>query len=81
MPAIIAFLPTLIGLIPSAMGAAQAIITFIAGIRKTAQQTGEWTPELDKQFLEALIARNTDPAWQPDKPSTTTTVTTITPTP
>lgn len=68
MTAIIALIPTLIGLIPSAMSAAQAIIAFIASIRKTAQQTGEWTPELEKQFLDALIARTTDPAWIPDKP-------------
>jgi hypothetical protein len=68
MPALIAFLPTLIGLIPSVVGAAQAIINFVAGIRKVTMQTGEWTPDLERQFMDALIARCTDPAWQPDAP-------------
>lgn len=66
MPAIIAIIAQLIPLIPSLTVGVESLIAFIASIRTAAQQSGEWTPELEKAFLDALLARSTSPAWRPD---------------
>jgi len=66
MAAIIALLPTLIALIPTISTGIQNLIAFIASIRTAAQQSGEWTPELEKQFLDALIAKGSTDAWKTD---------------
>ncbi len=66
MPAILALLPPLIAEIPAMTSGAAAVIKFISGIRSAAQQSSEWTPELETAFVNALIAKGSSPAWQPD---------------
>lgn len=66
MAALLLILPQIIAMIPSATAAVGAIIRFVAEIRNAAKQSGEWTPELERQFIDSLISRTTDPAWQPD---------------
>ena len=68
MVAILALLPSILALIPTIGAGVKYIIDFIASIRVVAQQSGEWTPELETQFLNALLATRNDPAWQPDPP-------------
>lgn len=50
-----------------AIQAAIALIEWITKIRPVAQQSGEWTPEMQKQFEDLLEATKLDPKWQPDK--------------
>ena len=69
MPAILALLPQLISLLPTMRAGASEFVAWVQSIRKTAQQSGEWTPELEAAFLEALAARLIDPAYQPDAPT------------
>lgn len=66
MTAILALLPGILALIPSISNGVEQLIALIGSIRTAAQQTGEWSPELETQFLNALLATKTDPAWQPD---------------
>jgi hypothetical protein len=66
MGAIISILPSVISLIPTITTGVENIIALVAGIRSAAQQTAEWTPELEKQFVDALIARALTKAWTPD---------------
>lgn len=66
MSAILAFLPTIIALIPLLTKGVDEIIHLISLIRDAAKQNEEWTEELETAFLNALIATKTDPAWQPD---------------
>lgn len=66
MAAILPIIAQLLPLLPSLTTGVGQLIGFIGSIRAAAQQSGEWTPELEKAFVDALIARNTDPAWRPD---------------
>jgi hypothetical protein len=60
MQALLALLPGIISGIP-------AVIKWITDIRMAAQQTGEWTLEIETQFQAMLAATNSQPQWQPDK--------------
>lgn len=66
MAAILALLPGLINLIPTVTTGLSSLIAFIGAIRSAAQQSGEWTPELEKAFLDALIAKGSTNAWKTD---------------
>ena len=66
MAAILALLPGLIGLIPTISTGLSSLISFIAAIRTAANQTKEWTPELEKLFVDALIAKSSTDAWKTD---------------
>lgn len=66
MAAILALLPGLIGLIPTITTGLSSLIAFIAAIRTAAQQTAEWTPALEKLFVDALIAKSSTDAWKTD---------------
>jgi hypothetical protein len=60
-------MPALIALLPSLLAALPSLWTMIQSIRGAAQQSGEWTPELETQYQNALMATKTDPAWQSDR--------------
>ena len=66
MAAILALLPGLIGLIPTITTGLSSLIAFIGAIRTAAQQTSQWTPELENLFIEALIAKGSTDAWKTD---------------
>lgn len=66
MAAILVLLPQLIALIPTLSVGVANLISFIASVRSAAQQSGEWTPELEKQFVDTLIARGSTDAWKTD---------------
>ena len=66
MAALLALLPGLISLIPTISTGIQHLIAFIATIRTAAQQSGEWTPALEAQFVDALIAKGSTDAWKTD---------------
>jgi hypothetical protein len=66
MAAILALLPGLIQLIPTITTGISSLIAFIAAIRSAAKQTGEWTTDLEKSFIDALIAKASTDAWKTD---------------
>jgi len=66
MGAILALLPGILSLLPTIVTGAEKIIALIGSIRAASQQSGEWTPELEAAFLNALLATKTDPAYQSD---------------
>ena len=42
------------------------MIAFIAAIRSAAQQTSQWTPELESLFVNTLITKASTDAWKTD---------------
>lgn len=43
-------------------------IAWIDSLVAVAKQTGEWTPDQDAAYKAAILAKTSDPAYQPDKP-------------
>lgn len=70
MAAILALLPGILSMLPTITTGVEKLVALIGSIRGAAQQSGEWTPDLESAFLNALLATKTDPAYQPDKPAT-----------
>lgn len=66
MAAILALLPGIISLIPTVTSGVENLIAFIASIRAAAQQSGEWTAELEAAFVAALIAKGSSKPYTPD---------------
>lgn len=66
MPALLLLLPQIIALIPTIESGAGSIVKFVSGIRSAAQQSGQWTPELEAAFITALIAKSSTDAWKTD---------------
>ena len=66
MPALIALI---LANLPTIISAGEAGYSYIASIRAAAQQSGEWTPEIEAQFQAALAAQAIDPAWLNDVPT------------
>lgn len=64
--ALLALLPQIIALIPTITSGVSNLVKFISDIRAAASQTSEWTPDLEKQFMDALIARASSEAWKTD---------------
>lgn len=55
-----------ITLLPKIQTGITELINFINTVKTAAQQTGEWTPEMDQAFRDSLIEAGQDPAAQPD---------------
>lgn len=66
MAAILLLLPQLIALIPQIGTGVGQLIAFIAAIRSAAQQTSQWTPELESLFVNTLITKASTDAWKTD---------------
>lgn len=64
--AALAALPTVFQLISLGVVGVQHLIAWVESIRSAAQQTGEWTKELNDAYIAALLATRQDPAWQQD---------------
>lgn len=64
--AAVALVPQVIALVQQGIVGATLLWSWIVNLRNTARQTGEWTPEAETAFIEGLIARTNDPAYQPD---------------
>ena len=69
MQAALALLPLILQYLPTVTVGIEHLIAWISGVRTAAKQSGEWTPEMETDFLEALIATKNDPAYQPDRGS------------
>lgn len=62
----VVLLPIILQALPSVITGAQHLIDYVRSVRAAAQQSEEWTPEQEEQFLAALKAHNLDPAYLPD---------------
>ena len=68
MATALALVQILLPLLPSIETGAVQLWNFINSVRSAAQQSGEWTSEIEAAYRAALQATSTDPAYQPDKP-------------
>lgn len=59
---------TVLALLPSVMQSVLALLDYIRKVRAAAQQSAEWTPELEKAYADLLDVAATEPQWQPDPP-------------
>lgn len=56
----------MIALLPYAVTGVTELIAYIDALKTAAQQSGEWTPEMDAAYRAALFAKTGDPAYKPD---------------
>ena len=68
MTAALALLPVVLQYLPTVETGAEHLWAWVEGVRSAAQQSAEWTPEMESQYRTALIASGKDPAYQPDSP-------------
>lgn len=66
MGVILAALPTLYPLIKTGIGDVVSLISYARSVRAAAQQTGEWTPAMEAQFLAEEIGHAGERPYQPD---------------
>jgi ABC-type phosphate transport system permease subunit len=59
-------LPQLLAAIPNITSGVEGLIAFIASIRSTAKQTGQWTNEMETAFVESLLVYANSRAWKTD---------------
>lgn len=55
--------------LPGLISSTFAILGYIQKVRAAAQQSSEWTPEMEQQYQGLLDAAKDAPAWQPDPES------------
>jgi hypothetical protein len=66
MLAILPIIAQLLPIIAQLPGDISALFAWIASVRQAAQQSGEWTPELEAAFLANLQLLAKAPEQQPD---------------
>lgn len=55
-----------LALLPLVQAGVGEFIQWLAALRTALQQTGEWSPEQEAGYRQALLAKTGDPAYQPD---------------
>lgn len=68
MPAVLPLLQVALAALPIIQVGVNEFIAWINSLKVTAQQSGEWTPEVDAAYRAALWAKTGDPAYKPDAP-------------
>ncbi|HWC60860.1 MAG TPA: hypothetical protein VHC44_14285 [Verrucomicrobiae bacterium] len=68
MTAALALLPVVLQYLPTVESGAEHLWAWVTSVRTAAQQSGEWTADMEQQYRDALQACGKDPAWQPDLP-------------
>jgi hypothetical protein len=66
MTAALALLPIVLKYLPTVESGAEHLWAWVMSIRTAAQQSAEWTDEMENQFRATLQACGKDPAYQPD---------------
>lgn len=56
-------------LLPTVETGVEYFVKWIAEMRTSLQQTGEWTDAQEKAFNDALWAKTQDSAYRPDPPA------------
>lgn len=68
MTAALALLPVVLQYLPAVETGAEHLWAWVESLRTAAQQSAEWTADLETQYQAALLARTSSAAYQPDKP-------------
>jgi hypothetical protein len=63
---IIQSLPEIFNLITKMAPGFTHLVNYVREVRRSLQQSAEWTPELEQQWTASLLATNQDPAYRPD---------------
>lgn len=66
MTAALALLPAVLQYLPMITTGAEHLWTWVQGIRTAAQQSAEWTDDMETQYRAALIASGKNQEQQPD---------------
>ncbi len=66
MTAALALLPVILQALPTVEVGVSSLISWVENVRTSAQQSGEWTPELESAYQASLLASKTNPAYLPD---------------
>lgn len=66
MQAALVLVPIILQYLPKVVVGVTELINWISAVRQAAKQSGEWTPELETAFLEALIVSSNSSFAQPD---------------
>jgi hypothetical protein len=66
-PATLAAIPIIIQLIQAGVPAVVSLINWLQSIRTIAQQSSEWTPEMESAFMNSLIATISNPIYWTDE--------------
>jgi len=66
MTAALALAPVILQALPTIEIGAEQLWAWVTSVRTAAQQSTEWTDELEKQFRAALQATSNDAAYKPD---------------
>jgi hypothetical protein len=66
MTVALALLPEVLKALPTVETGAEHLWSWVMSLRTAAQQSGEWTDEMENNFRAALQACGKDPAYQPD---------------
>lgn len=62
----LASLPTILALIQAGVPAVESLITWVASLRASATATAQWTPQMETDFLNAVISMASSKQWTPD---------------
>lgn len=63
----IALVTTILTYLPQITTGVSRLILWVREARAAAKQKGEWTPELEAEFIAKIESRKDDPAYQPDQ--------------
>ncbi len=63
---IVALIPLALQILPLVTTGVTEFIAWIDSLKASAQQSGEWTPQMESDYRAALFAKTSDPAYQPD---------------
>lgn len=66
MQAALVLLPIVLQYLPTIETGAEHLWQWVSSVRSAAQQSSEWTTDLESQYRAALQACGKDPAYQPD---------------
>lgn len=66
MAAALVLVPQILALIPTITVGIEHLFAWILKIREAAQQSGEWTADMENAFVASLIARTKMSMYQPD---------------
>lgn len=61
-----AILQIVIAILPYATQGVTELIAFIESLHTAAQQSAEWTPDMESAYVSALWAKTQDPKYAPD---------------
>lgn len=56
----------IIAILPKITVGVEQLVAWIRGVREASQQSGEWTPDMEAAFRQALLDTADAPEYKPD---------------